>query len=219
MYYICLFYSGNVGNLLKEGYPVYATDLTACIVERGFPIKFYEHFVAGPISHVEEPYKLTRITYKKTKDHEDIQEEEENNGDFRKYNPIRIGKFDAQIIDTPGHSKDQIAFYIKKKGWLFSGDSVIYIPEKAGLGFRADEDYDEHIQTLQTLSKMNISALFCGHFPSEHLGEQKIREKLKWLQEAKERIHYLYYKQGLSIYEIQKQVIPRGGSFFPRFFY
>ena len=35
---------------------------------------------------------------------------------------LEIGPFNLELLETPGHSPGSVSFYVKEKGYLFSGD-------------------------------------------------------------------------------------------------
>jgi glyoxylase-like metal-dependent hydrolase (beta-lactamase superfamily II) len=72
------------------------------------------------------------------------------------------------ILETPGHAPDQIAFYHKDCKWLFAGDLLIeHIPSNAFI----EPDYDgirtksiiQHKQSLEKCLSLNIELVFSGH--------------------------------------------------------
>ena len=105
-------------------------------------------------------------------------------------------------IFTPGHSKDHVAFFEEKNGWLFSGD--LFLAERIKY-FRSDESMKDQIDSLKKVMTLDFQALFCAHNPKPADGKQRIAAKLLFLEELYGTIQHLW-KMGLSVDEITNAV-------------
>nr|WP_169802752.1 MBL fold metallo-hydrolase [Neobacillus soli] len=76
--------------------------------------------------------------------------------------------FNFHIIDVPGHSPDQLAFYDEKQSWLFAGDLLIEhissnaLVEPDLLGNRTPTLL-QHIDSLKKCLALNVKCVFPGH--------------------------------------------------------
>lgn len=87
---------------------------------------------------------------------------------------LRAGDDYLEVIHTPGHSSDSLAFYCQSQKLLFSGDTQLRIRTSGG---RYTQDY---IQTLIKLSQRNIDMVYPGHDdPIDHDVQSIILETLK----------------------------------------
>ncbi len=87
---------------------------------------------------------------------------------------LRAGDDYLEVIPTPGHSSDSLAFYCQSQKLLFSGDTQLRIHTSGG---RYTQDY---IQTLIKLSQRNIEVVYPGHDePFDHNVQSIILETLK----------------------------------------
>ncbi len=92
--------------------------------------------------------------------------------------PSRQG--DIEVIHAPGHSHDHKVFYVKDRGWLFSGD--VFLSEHLKY-VRDDEDMPITIATLQDLLKLDFEVMFDALVGPVVHGRMAIRNKLDFLME------------------------------------
>lgn len=118
---------------------------------------------------------------------------------------FRTRKFTWEVIETPGHAYDQVAFYNREKGWLFSGD--IYVTPKTRL-ILSWEHIRDTMESLKRVLTYDFEHLFCGHAGHVKDGKQKLQAKLDDLEEKKAEILHLY-KKGLSVNEITQKLFPK----------
>ncbi len=110
-----------------------------------------------------------------------------------------------EVIETPGHAYDQVAFYNREKGWLFSGD--IYVTPKTRL-ILSWEHIRDTMESLKRVLAYDFEHMFCGHAGYVKDGKRALQMKLDDLEEKKEEILDLYYK-GWTVDEITKKVFPK----------
>ncbi|WP_375794190.1 MBL fold metallo-hydrolase [Peribacillus frigoritolerans] len=73
-----------------------------------------------------------------------------------------------QVIETPGHAPDHLAFYQAEKKWLFGGDHLIgHISSNAiiepDLEGKRLLTLKEYIHSLETCQKLDVETVFAGH--------------------------------------------------------
>lgn len=87
---------------------------------------------------------------------------------------LRAGDDYLEVVHTPGHSSDSVAFYCQAQRLLFSGDTQLRIRTSGG---RYTQDY---VQTLLKLSQRAIEMVYPGHDePFDHDVPSIILETLK----------------------------------------
>jgi len=70
---------------------------------------------------------------------------------------LRAGDEYLDVLHTPGHSSDSVAFYCQSQKLLFSGDTQLRIRTTGG---KYTKDY---VQTLVKLSQLEIEQVYPGH--------------------------------------------------------
>ena len=136
--------------------------LTAAKLNRGYPIRPYQHWVWGsaPRLAVEAlPHQIE--------------------SDALRLTPVH----------TPGHSRDHTVYLESQRGWLFAGD--LFIGERIKF-FRADEDIHAQIASLQRVLELDFDALFCAHNPCPTGGKAKVARKLDYLETLRDKVLALH---------------------------
>lgn len=96
--------------------------------------------------------------------------------------PLRDGEdiaVDAgrlQVLHTPGHARDHVAFYWESERVLFSGDLILgegTVNITPPGGSMAD-----YLQSLQRVASLNLAVIAPGHGPLVHAPHQRITEYL-----------------------------------------
>ena len=86
-------------------------------------------------------------------------------------NKSKYGKFEYEIIETPGHTFDSKTFYFKKDNIMFTGDFIFY--QSIGRTDLGGNNKDM-ITSLENFKKYDDSIIiYPGHGPSTILGEEK----------------------------------------------
>ncbi len=155
-------HTGGAARLVREGVALHGTEPTGRLVERGFPIRFYQHLLWGKAP----PARIARLGGTTT----------------------LLGPHVAHVVPAPGHCQDQIALHVPEEGWLFSGDA--FIDERVKL-FRRDEDFAQTVATLERFLTLDFEVLFCAHRPRPVGGKAAIARKLAWLRDAEGRVRAL----------------------------
>jgi hydroxyacylglutathione hydrolase len=78
----------------------------------------------------------------------------------REGDSVPFGAASAQVIETPGHTRGHIAFYIVDGGLLFSGDTLFSL----GCGRLFEGTAEEMFDSLRKLGALPVDTLVCcGH--------------------------------------------------------
>lgn len=113
-----------------------------------------------------------------------------------------------EVIKAPGHSDDMHLFYVRREGWLFSGD--LFIGARKNY-WRREEHPIEVMETIRRILALDFDHLFCAHAPSLKGGKKLLREKLAYLEEMHEKVTRLH-DAGRSVPQIVKEIF--GGEGF-----
>jgi glyoxylase-like metal-dependent hydrolase (beta-lactamase superfamily II) len=115
---------------------------------------------------------------------------------------IQTPQFTFEIIPIPGHAKDMVALYERKRQWLFSAD--LYIHTYISY-FTADENIEEQIQSIRSILELDFKVLFCGHSPQLKDAKKQLSNKLFFLENFYQEVHQLHQK-GYTEKEIFRQM-------------
>lgn len=110
-----------------------------------------------------------------------------------------------EVIETPGHADDHVAFYNRENGLLFLGD--LFVSPKTKLIMR-HESIPEMMNSINRVLAYDFEAMFCGHAGYVANGKHLLKRKLDDLERKKEEILELY-KRGYSITEIDQTLFPK----------
>ena len=109
-------------------------------------------------------------------------------------------QYTFHIMNTPGHSIDQISLYEPEEGWLFPGD--LYVNDYIKV-FMREEEFGQQITSIKTLLKLDFDVLFCNHNPLFKRGRQHLKNKLQFLEDFYGSVHR-EYMNGTSPKRIMK---------------
>lgn len=110
-----------------------------------------------------------------------------------------------QVIHTPGHAKDHLAFLNQGTGQLFSGD--LYVQPKTKVVLR-EENIPQIIQSLEHVLTYEFDEVFCCHAGYVKSGRKALLNKLNNLKELQEKILTLQ-KQGYDEQEIHQEIFKK----------
>ncbi|WP_040345895.1 MBL fold metallo-hydrolase [Neobacillus bataviensis] len=101
--------------------------------------------------------------------------------------------FNFTIVEVPGHSPDQIAFYHKEQNWLFAGDLLIeHISSNAlvepDLAGNRIPTLLQHIDSLKKCLALPVNLVFSGHGTTIGKPHTLIEKRLERTQEKADRI-------------------------------
>lgn len=109
------------------------------------------------------------------------------------------------VLNTPGHSRDHLAFLNQEIGQLFSGD--LYVNPKTKVILR-EESLPTIMRSIEHVLTYDFDEMFCCHAGYVKDGRQTMTNKLENLKELEEKILSLH-KQGYTNKEIQKTIFPK----------
>ncbi|MEG0261171.1 MAG: MBL fold metallo-hydrolase [Lysinibacillus sp.] len=109
------------------------------------------------------------------------------------------------VIATPGHTTDHLAFYNREIGTMFSGD--LYVQSKTKLVLQ-EENIVETMHSLRKVLTYDFEEVCCCHSGYLPDGRGKLTEKLAYLENLEGEVKHLHTK-GLSPKEITKTLFPR----------
>lgn len=109
-----------------------------------------------------------------------------------------------EVIETPGHTKDHVAFLNKDIGAVFTGDLFVTPKPKIVL---IDENIIDTYASLQRLNAVDFDTLYCAHAGQLANGKDLLAMKINYLEHLIERVLHAR-DTGLSIDEITEQILP-----------
>lgn len=169
-------HSGNAALLASRGVEVLAGPLAAALIAAGLPVRFYQHFLWGKAAPlVPRPIEGERVP---------------------------LGKREAVVLHAPGHSEDQLAYFVPEEGWLFTGDA--FLAEKVKV-FRRDEDFAATAATIERFLGLDFDALLCAHRPRFQNGKRALDAKLQWMREMEGHVRR-WHGEGDSVGEIVRRL-------------
>jgi glyoxylase-like metal-dependent hydrolase (beta-lactamase superfamily II) len=172
-------HSGNAAALRDlTGATVWGHRITAAKLAGGFHIRPYQHFIWG----AARPAPIEPLQ-----------------------GPVASGDYVLTPVETPGHSKDHVAYIEKNNGWLFAGD--LFIGERIKF-FRVDEDIGSQITSLRKVLKLDFDVLFCAHNPRLKNGRHALSRKLDFLEGLRGKVQDLHF-QGYPLQDIIKRLDPK----------
>eukprot|EP00752_Nemacystus_decipiens_P016455 g14710.t1 len=93
-----------------------------------------------------------------------------------------------EVVYTPGHTTDHVAFVLREEKALITGDMIL------GCGTAIFEDFTSYMASLQRVLGMSskfeegFSRLYCGHGPVVDAAEEKIKFYIRHREERESQI-------------------------------
>lgn len=109
------------------------------------------------------------------------------------------------VIDSPGHAKDHVAFFNRETGQLFTGDLFCQPRTKVVL---RDEHIPTIIESLKKVLTFDFDDVFCSHAGYLKNGRTSLERKVTYLEDLQRKIIELHDK-GLSAQEITTTLFPK----------
>jgi glyoxylase-like metal-dependent hydrolase (beta-lactamase superfamily II) len=128
---------------------------------------------------------------------------------------LRLGNKTIQMWHTPGHSPDSIVCLVREDRVLFASDTLMPVP------YFVDGDYDDFVQSLESLRNNNFENVVQGHGEVILRGEieEKIQSDLDYLAAVKRHVEVARsrtdaekYLDDVDIESCGKSRIPLNGS-------
>ncbi|GAX91909.1 MBL fold metallo-hydrolase [Effusibacillus lacus] len=118
---------------------------------------------------------------------------------------IHSRRYSWQVIPTPGHSSDHLAYLNRETGVLFTGDLFIMPKTKITL---QEESTPQVMDSIRTLLKHDFAEMFCSHAGYIPDGKKALAMKLDYLENMAGEIMRLH-GEGLSVEEINDKLFPQ----------
>ncbi|PLS17483.1 MBL fold metallo-hydrolase [Bacillus sp. M6-12] len=109
------------------------------------------------------------------------------------------------VIQTPGHSLDHLAFFNRETGQLFTGD--LFCQERTKVILR-DENIPDIIESLKKVLTFDFGDVFCCHAGYLNEGRAALQRKLDYLVELQGKVEKLH-EDGLPPSNITKILFPK----------
>lgn len=109
------------------------------------------------------------------------------------------------VIDTPGHTKDHVAFLNESKGILFTGDLFITPKVKVVI---IDENILDTLQSLKKIAALQFDEIYCQHAGRLTNPHRMIQMKIDYLEEVEGKVLHLQ-KEGKDVHEITAELFPK----------
>jgi len=132
---------------------------------------------------------------------------------------IELGKYRARIIETPGHTKGSVCFFLEKEGILFCGDTIIehitpnafiMLDDKEMLPVRLSQD--EFYESLAKVKKLSPSVIYSAHGKAVSDIDKIINGYEKAFAERQEKVLSLVHAGEKNVYKIARSLFPEIGG-------
>ncbi|WEG18821.1 MBL fold metallo-hydrolase [Alkalihalophilus pseudofirmus] len=110
-----------------------------------------------------------------------------------------------QVINTPGHAADHLAFLNTETGQLFTGD--LYCQEKTKVVLR-EEHVPDIIASLKRVLTYDFEDVFCSHAGYMREGRDALTRKLEYVLNLEGTI-LKFHEEGKSVEEINHELFPK----------
>jgi glyoxylase-like metal-dependent hydrolase (beta-lactamase superfamily II) len=166
------------------------------LFQERFGAPVYAH--PGTIPYLERPERIGMQLYRRI-----VWKEPAASHGLPLPQSIPAGRHTLQAIPAPGHCPDHVCLFEPENGWLFSGD--IFCGKRFDY-LRKDEDYNQILESLKKLSRLDIGTMFCGFKGAIENGAEAIRSKIQFMEELRDNVLDLYSK-GLTPREIRRKLL------------
>lgn len=228
-------YANGKVTLGKVSLNVYSFMVDGVLIDTGSKSlnKYFEPFIMGAdidkvmLTHIHEDHTGCASLIQQNRNipiyiHEMSVQDCERNPDYPLYRKVFWGKrkpFKARaigdtftsrnaewdVIETPGHAKDHLAFLNKETGQLFSGD--LYVQTKTKVVLR-EESIPTIIRSIDHLLTYDFNEMFCSHAGYLKDGRKKLELKRDYLVEIQQQV-IERYRDGLSPQQIHDILFKR----------
>lgn len=107
-----------------------------------------------------------------------------------------------QVIETPGHTNDHVAFFNETTRQMFTGD--LFVSPKTKVMLR-EESIPQIIASIEKVLTYDFDELFCNHAGYVKDGKKALRLKLNYLYDLRGKIEMMS-EEGLTVEEINQQL-------------
>ena len=109
-----------------------------------------------------------------------------------------------EVIETPGHTKDHVAFYNRDLGAMFTGD--LFVAPKVKLVL-IDENILDTLDSLKKMEAYDFDDMYCCRAGHVKDGKKLIRLKIDYIEDLEGKVLALA-AQGKDIHEITAELFP-----------
>ncbi len=109
-----------------------------------------------------------------------------------------------EVVETPGHTKDHVAFYNRDLGAMFTGDLFVAVKIKLVL---IDENILDTLESLKKIETYDFDDMYCCHAGHVKDAKKWIRSKIDYIEELEGKVLNLS-SQGKDIHEITAELFP-----------
>ncbi|WP_245843917.1 MBL fold metallo-hydrolase [Oceanobacillus rekensis] len=169
---------------------------TAPWIQKNLDIPIYVHPKGIQVCKKNSPYpKYRQATW----------------GSRKEFNPlpleskIKSVNEEWEVIYTPGHADDHVAFYHEQTGRLFSGDLFVSTNPKV---IMCSESIPVIMNSIRKLLTYDFKSMYCSHAGYFKDGKSKLERKLEYLEYIYSEVEKMHRK-GHSIVEIHKSLFPK----------
>ena len=117
------------------------------------------------------------------------------------------GKYNFDVISTPGHCADHICLHEANQGWLFTGD--IFCGRRFKY-LRSDEDYHQILASLQKLAALDFDTIFCSLLGTVKDAKAALLTKIERMENLKKKAAHMH-RNGFSVAKISQELLGREG--------
>ena len=112
-----------------------------------------------------------------------------------------------EVVPTPGHCPQHVAFVHREEGWVFGGDLITATRPRFA---RAEEDLAATVASLRAVAALEPSRLFLAHLPVPERPTEPIEALLGYLEDRAAEVRDLR-EAGASVEEIVDRLF--GGEY------
>lgn len=120
---------------------------------------------------------------------------------------VETDHYRLQVLHTPGHSRDHVALFAERQGWLFSGDLMIS-PRLQHV--RREEKPLLLLDSMRRVVALPVRGLFCSHAYRVHDSAQPLAEKVAYWEQLQSDGRAMA-REGLSVRAITHRLLPAQG--------
>jgi glyoxylase-like metal-dependent hydrolase (beta-lactamase superfamily II) len=131
---------------------------------------------------------------------------------LRPQDVIELGRGEARVLHTPGHSDFHFVLYDERSRLLFAGDHLLlHITPNIGLWtYTAPRPLERYLDSLKGLRGMDVDLVFPGHGPLFHDLDGRIDELIRHHEERLEIMHAAFNGKPATPFEIARRVFAEG---------
>lgn len=125
---------------------------------------------------------------------------------------LKTGRYELEVIHTPGHTLGNICLYERTEKMLFAGDTIQYPPQwRNWLGIIEDVSLLE--KSYSCLAGMDINILFSAHIPQVLGPEVKayIQNCKNTISKIEETILNIVERKAIRPKDIRKEIVSKTG--------